>query len=94
MTLVCEEVDKMLCSPNFINEHLYSIISFGRHRQIDLICCARRAADVHRVLRAAVDEIVTFNQKEKDDLKYLEERGFDPEQVASLERFKHLSIQQ
>lgn len=94
LTLVCEEVDKILCSPNWIDDNLYALINFGRHRQVDLICCARRAGDVHRTLRASVDEIVTFNQKESKDLDYLEERGFNRTEVASLEKYNKIIIQQ
>jgi hypothetical protein len=92
VTLVCEEVDKILCSAYFINDGLSKLINYGRHRKVDLICCARRAGDVHMQLRAGVDEIITFNQKEPRDLKYLEERGFNADEVASLEPFNHLSI--
>lgn len=94
VTIVCEEVDKILCSPNWIDDNLYALINYGRHRQIDLICCARRAGDVHRTLRAASDEIVTFNQKESRDLDYLEERGFNRNEVSNLEKYQNIIIQQ
>lgn len=94
LTIVCEEVDKLLCSPNWIDDNLYNIINYGRHRKIDLISCARRAGDVHRTLRAASDEIVTFNQKESRDLDYLEERGFNRNEVANLEKYQSIIIQQ
>ena len=94
VTIVAEEVDKVLCSPNWMDENLYNIINYGRHRRIDLFCCARRAGDVHRTLRAASDEIVTFNQKESRDLDYLEERGFDRNEVANLEKYHNIIIHQ
>lgn len=94
LTIVCEEVDKILCSPYAIDDNLSRIVNYGRHRQIDLITCARRAADVHGSLRASVDEIVTFNQKEKNDLKYLEDRGFNADEIASLEKYQNIILSQ
>ena len=59
VTVVAEEVDKTLCSPNSIDQSLYDIINYGRHRQIDMFCCARRAGDVHACRDVVVADFVS-----------------------------------
>lgn len=68
-------------------------VQFGRHRQIDIIACARRVVELNIFVRAQVTRFITFRQTESRDLKRLEESGFDAEAVKNLGKYKFLSIQ-
>lgn len=67
---VVDEVDA-ISTPLSVPDPLRRCINYGRHQRIDLICAARRAAEVPRSLTAQADEIVSFNQSEPIDQQYL-----------------------
>ena len=53
---------------------LKSIVHYGRHRKIDVICTAQRPTDVARRYTALCSEIRCFQTNENRDLTYLRER--------------------
>lgn len=69
-TLVIEEVD-LVSSAGNMPEGLKKIINYGRHHAINLLALSRRAHMVPRDLTANADSIVTFNQQEPRDIRYL-----------------------
>lgn len=69
-TLVIEEVD-IVSSAAKMPVGLKKIINYGRHNAINLLALSRRAHMVPRDLTANADAIVTFNQHEPRDIKYL-----------------------
>jgi hypothetical protein len=90
LDLVIDEVDK-ICSSSFISPALWKILNYGRHKKINVYCCARRPARVSRDLTSISDEVVCFKTSEPVDLKYLSELGFDPGALKNLELFEYLS---
>lgn len=88
LTVAIDEVD-MICSTTNMLPSLWNIINYGRNDSINLYTTARRAAAVSRTLTAEADEIHCFKVEEPNDLKYLSERGFIPEQLKLLEKFNY-----
>lgn len=88
--LLCEEVDT-LCNPNWIDESLKQIVSYGRHRNISLVAVSRRLPDVSRLLSSQANRIVTFRQAEGIDLSALRVRGFSVDEIAQLQSFQYLT---
>ncbi len=70
LTLAVEETSRYVSSA-FLPPALEQLVRFGRHRAINLIWLARRAAELHRDLTANSDIIVSFTQHEKRDVEYL-----------------------
>jgi hypothetical protein len=70
MTLLAEEID-IVSSASEIPEGLRKIINYGRHRGISIIALSRRAHRIPRDLTANADQIISFNQNEPRDIKYL-----------------------
>jgi len=69
-TVVCEEVD-LVSRAGSMPTGLKKLINYGRHRAINIIALSRRACMVPRDLTANADLIVSFNQQEPRDLKYI-----------------------
>jgi hypothetical protein len=53
---------------------LKSIVHYGRHRKLDVICTAQRPTDVARRYTALCSEMRCFQTSEPKDLTYLSER--------------------
>jgi hypothetical protein len=53
---------------------LKSIVHYGRHRKLDVICTAQRPTDVARRYTALCTEIRCFQTSEPSDLTYLQKR--------------------
>jgi len=71
-TLVLDEIDQV-SSPSSVPFELRRNLNYGRHRSIKVILSSRRAANVPRLVTSQADEIVSFNQIEPRDVKYIEE---------------------
>lgn len=82
-TVVCEEID-LVSAAGKMPFGLKKIINYGRHNAINLLALSRRAHAIPRDLTANADTIVTFNQQEPRDLKYLSD--FMGESNAELVR--------
>lgn len=63
---------------------LAEILDIGRKEEIDGLFVAQRVNKVNDDIRAQLTEIVTFQHTDRLPLKWLEEDGFDPEQVRRL----------
>lgn len=70
-TIVIDEIDQV-SSPTSIPFQLARMIRYGRHRGLHLIAASRRAAEVPRTLTSQADELISFNQTEPNDVKYIE----------------------
>jgi len=69
-SIVIEEAD-LFCSPNWINEPLKRLVSYGRHKDITMIFISRRAVGISRHITAQSDQIITFRQTEPRDIATL-----------------------
>ena len=71
---------------------LKSIVHYGRHRKIDVICTAQRPTDVARRYTALCSEIRVFQTNENRDLTYLAERVGESacKQIQHLPKFVFL----
>lgn len=56
----------------------------GRREEIDCIFAAQRINEVNDDVRGHLTEIVTFRHNDPLPLRWLSERGFDPQAVAAL----------
>jgi hypothetical protein len=79
--LLCIDEMGMLCeNGQFMQDAkgrepiLKSLVHYGRHRQIDMICTAQRPTDIARRYTALCSEIRIFQTDEPKDLTYLQER--------------------
>jgi superfamily II DNA or RNA helicase len=92
LLIVVDEVHKYL-SWKRPDETLLQIISYGRHRRINLIATSQRPAQVHNDLLAQADVRVIFRTTEVNDLAYLKRfAGADPDRLQSLEKFQFLVL--
>lgn len=69
-TVVVEEVD-LVSRAGSMPRGLKQLINYGRHRAINLMALSRRANMVPRDLTANADVIISFNQHEPRDIKYI-----------------------
>jgi hypothetical protein len=71
---------------------LKSIVHYGRHRKIDVICTAQRPTDVARRYTALCSEIRCFQTNENRDLTYLRERVGESsaQKISQLPKFVFL----
>lgn len=89
--MVVDEVDQ-ISSATVVPPELAKNLRYGRHRKISVIAASRRAADVPRLITSQADELISFNQTEPRDLKYIEEyAGQDfARRTLTLPRYKAL----
>lgn len=92
--LLVDEADFFISARDFNIRRAFFLrcVQFGRHRDIDMILCARRVSELNIFVRAQYTQIYTFKQTEPRDLKRLEEYGFDPGEVRTLGQHKYLSL--
>jgi hypothetical protein len=72
--LVVEETS-LYAKSNYLPHAIAQLVRYGRHREIDQIYVARRPSELARDLTAQADLIVTFEQREPRDIKYLRDTG-------------------
>ena len=82
---VVEEAS-MVCRASYLPREMAALVRYGRHRQISQLYIARRPAELPRDLTAQSDLIVTLQQKETNDIKYLRSMGFEERELVALAR--------
>jgi hypothetical protein len=85
LCFACEEVP-LYTQAGYMPPLLGKLIRTGRHRQIDVVWTAQRAAEVPKTLTALTDVWILFSQTEPRDLSALADRcgGDVAERVAGL----------
>lgn len=78
------EESNLVTSPHYIPDSLKDIVSLGRHANINYMAICRRPAEISRYLTSQAHAIISFRQSEIRDIKYLEEYGFDGENLRNL----------
>jgi hypothetical protein len=81
--LVVEESDMFLDGKN---KYFNALVGQGRHRNVHLICIARRTPEVNKAFRAQATSFFSFYQSEPDDIEHLRQWGFDVEKINGLQR--------
>jgi len=84
LTLAIEEVP-MMVHPNWAPAGFSEVLRLGRHRRVNVVWTAQRAAEVARQVTACTDVWVLFSQTEGRDLDALAERC-GPEIAAKVAR--------
>lgn len=96
LTLLAEEVDwyapPSRPAKGSAAEKFLELLKYGRHRDLSIIGVSRRPAEITRMLTSQADEIVSFQQTEPGDLKYLQKYGFRPEELAALGEFQYATV--
>jgi hypothetical protein len=85
LCFACEEVP-LYTQAGYMPPLLGKLVRTGRHRQIDIVWTAQRAAEVPKTLTALTDVWILFSQTEPRDLSALADRcgGDVAERVAGL----------
>lgn len=91
-TLLIDEA-QIFAPAKHVKPEIGRYISYGRHRDFDIIITARRPYEIHRLILSQADEVITFIQHDKRDLEYLQQFGFNPEKVKSLKKYQYLKME-
>jgi hypothetical protein len=70
--------------PNGMPQGFKEIMDEGRREEIDCLFAAQRVNEVNDDVRGHLTELVTFKHDDPLPLRWLAERGFDPEAVRGL----------
>ena len=90
VSVVVDECD-MYAGTHNIDPNLSEIVRYGRHRNISLLCAARRPSEINITIRSQSDSIVSFKQDETSDVKRLAERwGSEAERVRDLGEYQFI----
>lgn len=87
--LVVEEASKY-CSPYHIDENLYSIVSYGRHKGINVILSAQRFAQINKIMTSQSDLFITFQQTEVNDLNQIKSYTNEIDKIKNLQKREFL----
>lgn len=71
-------------SPAYVPHGFQLILDEGRRYSLDLCLISRRPNLVNEAVRAELTEVISFQQTDRNPLKWLEEDGFDPDEVKVL----------
>lgn len=87
--LIVVEETSLYTKSNFLPEPIAKLVRYGRHREIDQFYIARRPSEVARDITAMADLVVSFQQREPRDVKYLRETAGDTaDLVQHLPKYK------
>ena len=89
--VVIEEIEKTTAHRNRPLAPAFSeMLDEGRAAQFDVMMIAQRVSTVSELVRAQTTEICTFQHVDGNQLRWLEEEGFDPVAVAKMARGEYL----
>jgi len=94
ITFVVEEIGTFMTATSCAKQFL-SLVRLSRHKDINLISITQRATDIPRLLRSQATEIISFQQIEPRDLKYLKEflNTDTIEKIRHFKNYEYLSYQ-
>jgi len=85
--VVIEEIEKTTAHRNSpLAPAFAEMLDEGRAAQFDVIMVAQRVSTTSELVRAQVTEFCTFQHVDGNQLRWLEEEGFDPAKVQTLDR--------
>lgn len=82
--MIVTEEASMICRASYLPDQMAQLVRYGRHRRISQLYIARRPSELPRDLTAQSDLIVTLQQREFADIKYLRAAGFDERELLAL----------
>jgi hypothetical protein len=85
----CDELQK-LTNNREEPADLLGILDTGRRYQLDCFFISQAPNRIHNGIRNQLTQVYTFRQSDSNALSYLQENGFDPDQVRNLAKFKYL----
>lgn len=80
---VCDEVNRFT-TPSDLGDGFKFLIEDGRLQGLDLVATSHAANQISNRLRLQLTEIVALETHDKRPLAFLEESGFDPDEVEAL----------
>lgn len=89
--LIVEEASKY-CSPYNIESNLYDIVSYGRHKAINVILSAQRFAQINRLMTSQSDFFITFQQTEVNDLNTIKSYTNEIDKIKNLQKREFLAF--
>lgn len=92
--LVLEECGVTFNKGERLSEPLQEAVFLGRHNALSLVLVAQRAASIPIELRSQATRLVSFNQREKNDVKWLEDYFAErTEEIRSLDKLECLDYE-
>lgn len=91
LVLVVEE-SELYISPYQKQSEFLKLVRYGRHRAISIIAIARRVIELSNDVKANADKIITFKQILKKDLDYLENLGFNKDEILNLKQYEYKEV--
>jgi len=88
---VADEVNRFTDSSN-MGDEFRELIEDGRLQGLDFIGTSHGANSINNKLRGQLSEIVALRTRDARPLKFLEENGFDPEEVRALNKGEFISL--
>jgi hypothetical protein len=94
VVLLVDEAELFVSGRDFNTRKSYFLrcVQFGRHRNINLVLCARTVVELNIMIRAQATKIVTFSHIEPNSLDRIEKLGFQRSQVRALASHEFLEI--
>lgn len=86
----CDELQKII-GTDVVTPGLACIVETGRRYTLDWVNISQGIHTIHNRVRQQFTEVVAFRTLEKRALAYLEEVGFDSEQVTALPDFHFIA---
>lgn len=82
---VCDEVNRFT-TPSELGFGFKQLVEDGRLQGLDLVATSHAANQISNRLRLQLSEIVALKTSDERPLAFLEDSGFDPEEVSRLNR--------
>lgn len=86
-----DELQKLIYA-QFNDQNFFANLESGRRLGIDFIFVAQQVNILHNRVRNQLTETISFQQTDKTALKWLQESGFDPEELKTLQLGEWVSI--
>lgn len=85
---ICDELQKLLDTRREPDE-LLVVLDTGRVYQIDCFMITNACNGIHNRVRQQISEVYAFKQGDKNAASWLEEKGFNAEELYALPKFEY-----
>lgn len=87
-SFVCDELQKLLDTRNEPDQ-LLKVLDMGRVYQIDCFMITNATNGIHNRVRNQITEVYAFTQGDENSVKWLKSKGFNSEELLTLEKFRY-----